>query len=154
MDSFTNGLLANSCNPHVDPCGALWPVVCRHKLQSPGVDLPDSDGTRPSSAFLVLLPACSCPFCSQLSATFFRFLSFVLTSLCEAAPKRSAVWSSQGRPGCAFRRECSVRFVQARGIVLLACGRLVSQQCVFNKVTLNRNAHKTRPGTDGLTEAL
>lgn len=104
-------------NPHVDPCVALWPVVCRHKLQSPRVDLPDSDGTRPSSAFLVPLPACSCPFCSQLSATFFRCLSFLLTSLCKAARKRSADVLSgvpQGRPGCAFRRECSVRSASFR----------------------------------------
>lgn len=82
------GLLANICNPHGDLCGALWSVVCRHKLHN--VDLPDSDGTRPSSASLVPLPACRCPLCSQLSATFFRFLSFLLTSLCKAAPKRSA----------------------------------------------------------------
>lgn len=85
MDSFTHWPAANICNPRVNPCGALWPVVGRHKLQSPRVDLPDSDGARQSSAFLVPLPAYSCPFCSQLSATVFRFLSCLLTSPCKVA---------------------------------------------------------------------
>lgn len=99
----------------VGPCGASWAVVCRHKLQSPSVDLPDAEGTRPSSAFLLPLPACSCPFCSQLSATFFRFLSFLLTSVCEAAPKRSAdVLSGVPREGLAVPSGQNVRSVSFR----------------------------------------
>lgn len=50
---------------------------------------------------------------------------------------------------------CQISFIQARIIVLLVTSpMLMNQQCIFNKVSLNKNTRETKMCIDQLTKIL